>query len=552
MAGALSSPPPRRGGFAALVAAGILLSRVFGLVREKVFAYYLGNGMAAGVFKAALRIPNLLQNLFGEGVLSASFIPVYARLRAEGDEATAGRVAGAVAALLALVTAVIVLLGVLFTPALLFLIAPGFQGEAHALAVTVVRILFPGVGLLVLGAWCQGILNTHHRFFLSYVAPVLWNIALIAGLVLCGGRMGQSALAVAVAWAFVVGSALQFGVQLPTVLRHEKQLRLALDLTLEPVRQVLRNFVPVVFGRGVVQLSAYLDGMLASFLGAAAVSGLAYAQTLYLLPVSLFGMSVAAAELPQMSAATGSEAEVQAALRTRLERGLRQIAFFVIPSVVAFLFLGEVLVAGLLQGGAFRGEDTRFVWYVLAGSTVGLLAATFGRLYASAFYALNAPRVPLRYAILRVLLTGGLGYLFAMPLRPLLLDGMTALHLPLPSIAGGTLAYGAIGLTASAGLAGWVEFLLLRRALEQRLGPVRVPARQLASLWAAAVAAATLALAFSRWGLPAVASHLPRRGLHLQGALLVCGVYGAGYLAAGLALGRSEARDLLRRLRLVK
>jgi len=137
-----------RGGFAALVAAGILLSRLSGLVREKVFAHYLGNSDAAGVFKAAIRIPNFLQNLFGEGVLSASFIPVYARLLAEDDEELAGRVAGAVASLLALATAVLVLIGVILTPWILFLIAPGFHGAVRELTITVVRILFPGIGLL--------------------------------------------------------------------------------------------------------------------------------------------------------------------------------------------------------------------------------------------------------------------------------------------------------------------------------------------------------------------------------------------------------------------
>src|SRR6188474_3075135 len=218
-----SIPPPpaapakkRFGGFAALVAAGILLSRLSGLVREKVFAHFLGNSDAAGVFKAALRIPNLLQNLFGEGVLSASFIPVYAKLLAEGDEETAGRVAGIVATLLALVVSVLVLLGVIFTPQLLIVIAPGFKGAVRELTITVVRIMFPAMGLLVLSAWCLGILNSHRRFFLSYVAPVLSSAAMIATMVLFR-EQDQWALAATLAWGSVVGSALQLGVQLPLV-----------------------------------------------------------------------------------------------------------------------------------------------------------------------------------------------------------------------------------------------------------------------------------------------------------------------------------------------
>src|SRR5215211_5467485 len=165
-----------------LVAAGILLSRIAGLIRDRVFAHYFGNSAAADAFRAAFRIPNLLQNLFGEGVLSASFIPVYARLLAHEDSAEAGRVAGAVVTLLALVVSLLVLTGVLTTPYLIDGIVPGFTGEKRDLTIRLVKILFPGAGLLVFSAWCLGVLNSHGRFFMSYAAPVLWNAAMIATL----------------------------------------------------------------------------------------------------------------------------------------------------------------------------------------------------------------------------------------------------------------------------------------------------------------------------------------------------------------------------------
>ena len=166
-----------------------------GLVRQRVFSHYFGLGDAADVFSAAFRIPNFLQNLFGEGVLSASFIPVYANLLARDDEEEAGRVAGAILSILALTTSVLVLIGVLATPYLIDAIAPGFHGAKRELAIRVVRILFPGAGLLVLSAWCLGILNSHRRFFLSYTAPVVWNVAMIATLLIYGRRMGQFPLA---------------------------------------------------------------------------------------------------------------------------------------------------------------------------------------------------------------------------------------------------------------------------------------------------------------------------------------------------------------------
>src|SRR5207247_3587037 len=203
---------PRSGGAALLVAAGILLSRIAGLIRQRVLGYYLATSPAADAYTAALRIPNFLQNLLGEGVLSASFIPVYAALRAKGENEQARSVAGAVAGLLTLVTGLFALLGVLATPWLLDAIAPGFQADTRALAITLVRIFFPGISLLVLSAFCIGVLNSHGKFFLSYSAPVVWSAAIIVALVL-GAHAGppgdQARLAIWAAWGPVAGGAPQ-------------------------------------------------------------------------------------------------------------------------------------------------------------------------------------------------------------------------------------------------------------------------------------------------------------------------------------------------------
>ena len=164
---------------AALVATGILISRIAGLVRDRVFAHYFGSSDAADAFRAAFRIPNFLQNLFGEGVLSASFIPVYANLLARGEEDEADRVASAVFCLLSLVVSCLVLTGVLATPLLIDAIAPGFKGAKRELTICLVRILFPGAGFLALSAWCLGILNSHRRFFISYTAPEAWNLEVL-------------------------------------------------------------------------------------------------------------------------------------------------------------------------------------------------------------------------------------------------------------------------------------------------------------------------------------------------------------------------------------
>lgn len=511
-----------------MVAAGILLSRIFGLVRSRALAHFLATSDAADAFTAAFRIPNFLQNLFGEGALSASFIPVYAGLLARGDREEAGRVAGAIGAILALAMSVLVLAGVVATPVLIDAIAPGFEGEKRELAIRLVRILFPGAGLLVLSAWCLGVLNSHRKFFLSYAAPVIWNFAIIGALFVAGPRMGQYPLAVVAAWASVAGSALQVVIQLPTVLAVARGIRPSLDLASAHVRTVIRNFMPTFVSRGVVQISAYVDALLASLLPTGAVAALAYSQTLYNLPSSLFGMSVSAAELPAMASATGDASQVAAQLRTRLDAGLRQIAFYVVPSAVAFAALGQVLAAALFQSGQFTRADSFYVWGILAGSAVGLLASTMGRLYSSGFYALRDTRTPLRFAVIRVVLTTMLGYLAA---------------IPLPGLIGLPSRWGVAGLTASAGMAGWVEFFLLRRALNERIGPTGLDRRIAAQLWGAALVAAGLA------GAAAWALDQPLRRHPVLFALAVLGVYGPVYFYVTSALGVPEASALRRRFR---
>jgi putative peptidoglycan lipid II flippase len=506
-----------------LVGAGILISRIVGLIRQRVFAYYFGTSAAGDAFSAAFRIPNFLQNVFGEGALSASFIPVYAKLLAQDDEKEARHVANAVFGLLALVTSLIVLIGVLATPYFVTIIAAGFQDERRELTIKLVRIFFPGAGLLVLSAWCLGVLNSHHRFFISYTAPVAWNVAMIASLLIFGRRVGQFPLAEYVAWGSVIGSALQFGVQLPTVLRLVRRFRPTVDVASEHVRTVIRNFFPVFMSRGVVQISAFVDAALASFLGQGAVVALNYAQSLYTLPVSLFGMSVSAAELPTMSQALGETGVVAEALRSRLEGGLRRIAFFIVPSSMAFLALGDVIAAVLYQTGKFTHADAIYVWAILAGSTVGLLASTLGRLYSSTYYALRDTRTPLRYAIVRVLLTTVLGYLCA---------------LPLPRAIGIDPKWGVAGLTASAGIAGWIEFALLRRSLNRRIGRTGLSTSYVIKLWIAALLAADIGWTFK----------LLLGDLHpIPLAAVVLGGYGVAYFGVTFALELSESRAVINR-----
>jgi putative peptidoglycan lipid II flippase len=510
-----------RGGGARLVSAGIGLSRLTGLVRQRLTAHYLGSSEVADALAAAFRIPNLFQNLLGEGSLSASFIPVYGRLLAEKRFEDAGRVAGGVFAALSLLVAVLVALGVLVAPWLVALVAPGFAGETRTLTVLLVRILFPGIGILVLSAWCLGVLNAHRRLFLSYVSPVVWNGAIIVALVSGGDRAaltGLSDIAVLVAMGSVVGAVLQFVVQVPTVLRVERSLRLRPGESLGQVVSVLEGFGPAVASRGAAQLSAYLDTMIASLLGAGALATLGYAQVLAMLPISLFGMSNAVVALVDMSGSTGDDESRRTAYRGDAERGLARTAYFVIPSLVAFVVIGDSIVSALFQGGVFTAEDARWVWVALAGSSVGLLPTTLGRVYASASFALRDTRTPLRYASIRYALAAALGL---------------GLALTLPGALEIDPRWGVGILTAGSGVAAWVECRLLRQYVSRRLGTVQLPPRLLVQLWSCAAIAAGAGWWSGQWSQ---ASHpLVRGGV-------ACLTFGLTYLALTRFTGADRAR----------
>lgn len=525
---ATEQPVPRgasSGMGAALIGAGILMSRLLGLVRQALMARYLGAGATADAFNAAFKIPNILQNILGEGALSASFIPVYAALLGREEEEEARHVAGAVAGLLALASAVLVLAGVLLAPALIPLIAPGFEGEKREMTIYLTRILFPGAGMFVLSAWCLGILNSHRKFFLSYAAPVAWNAVMLGALVWYGPRESVPRLAILLAWASVIGAVLQFAVQLPAVFRLLGRFRVSLSARSAHVRQVLRNFGPVAVSRGVVQISSYIDQIIASWLPDGAVTMIGFASTIYVLPVSLFGMSVSAAELPELARGVAPGPEALVRLRSRVNTGLRRIAFFVVPSAAAFLLLGDVIVAALLRSGRFGATETVFTWGILAGSAIGLVAATLARLYSSTFYAFNDTRTPFRIALLRIAVSTLLG---------------ATLALYGPGFLGIDQRWGAAGLTLASSAAAWLEFTLLHRGIDRRLeGSTRIRAAESLRLWGAALVASAVA-----WGVKLAVAGQHRWVV----ALAVLGTFALVYGALTLALGVPEARALGDRL----
>jgi putative peptidoglycan lipid II flippase len=240
-------------------------------------------------------------------------------------------------------------------------------------------------------------------------------------------------------------------------------------------------------------------------------------------------MAISAAELPAMSSALGTHEEISIVLRRRLELGLQNISFFVIPSAVGFAVLGDVIVATIYRSGNFKADDVTLVWSVLAGSAVGLLATTSGRLYSSAFYALRDTRTPLNFAVIRVVLTVVLGYLFA---------------LPLPRLLGIDPRWGVAGLTLSAGLAGWMEFALLRRALQARIGEVVASVSRIARLWLGALLSAGCG-----YGVKILLPLHARANHPVLVGLCVLSMFGIGYLLCTWLFGVAAPGSLTRLLR---
>jgi putative peptidoglycan lipid II flippase len=496
---------------AARVAAGILVTRVLGYVRERVFAHYFGNGAAADAFRAALRIPNALRNLLGEGTLSASFIPVYAALNERGDKQPARALAGAVLGLLLLASGILAVIGIAFAPAITAIVAQGFDAPRRELTTVLVRILFPMTGLMVVSAWCLGILNTHRRFFLPYAAPALWNVAGIAAMVAGAAWLkgeGLSGLSLALAWGTVAGSVLQIAIQLPACWRLLQGIPLKVSFAPEGVRSVIVAWAPLVIGAGVAQLSGLVDTFLGSFTGVGGLASLGYAQLVQVLPISLFGVSVTAVALPDLARdAIGERANEQ--LRARIAVGFRRISFFVIPAAFAFAALGPTIIGALYQTGRFDADDTMLVGGVLAAYGIGLLGQSTVKLFASGFFALRDTRTPVLIAIVSLCVSGVLSWLLMQ-------------------------RFGAAGIALGSSIGGTLNTVLNLRGLDRRIGTVlhRTDWRTVGIIVVAAAAATTLAAGADQL----VASWRP-----IPKGVAVLGIFGVAYGALTLAFRHPDA-----------
>jgi putative peptidoglycan lipid II flippase len=396
---------------------------------------------------------SMMRNLLGEGALSASFVPVYSNLLAKGDEKGARALAGAVLGLLMVAVSALTIAGIVAAPALTKVLAFGFSPDKLELTTRLTRIMFPMTALMVLSGWCLGVQNSHRRFFWSYASAAMWNIAQIVLLIGWGSRASsQTQLALWLAWATLGGSLLQIAAQLPEVLRLVKPFTISLDRQATGVKQALSNIGPVVTALGVVQLSSFVDLQIASFLPNGAVSNISYANTIVLLPVALFGVSVAASSLPEFS----RESVAFAALLERLRGGWQRILFYIVPSAVACIAYGDLLVGLVYRSGKFGASQQQAVHAVLAAFAVGLISFGSVKLMASAYYAMQDYRTPLKASLASLFASAIISVAFAWPLRHSV--------------------YGAAAIALGTAVGSYVNLSILVRGLRLKLGALYTPA----------------------------------------------------------------------------
>lgn len=508
-----------RGGRAAtVVGAGILISRLSGLLRTFLFARYFGQGMESDAYNLGLRIPNTVRNLFGEGALSASFVPVYSGMLARGEEKEARALAGAIFGLLMSVVSALTLVGIAAAPILAGWFSENASPEYQVLTVKLMRIMFPMTALMVLSGWCLGIQNSHRKFFWSYASAALWNFAQIA-LLLYGGPRAHSIreLAVWLAWATLAGSLLQVLAQLPEVLKLVHPLRITLNRAATGVRETLRHVIPVVLALGVVQLSSLIDLWIAKYLPAGSITSITNANTIVLLPVALFGVSVAASSLPEFS--RESTTVDLGPLLERLRSGWQRILFYMVPCSIACIAYGDMIVGLLLRTGKFDATDQRVVHAVLAAFAVGLVSFGSVKLLASAHYALKDYQTPLRASMSSLIVSAMISGALAWPFRDSL--------------------YGAAGIALGTALGSYINLSVQIRGLRKKLGMLYTP-----HMWKGTrrIAIATILAAL----IAAPVRYLLRDQVPYVVAPPTLGLFSLAYLVAAWLMGSAEAARWLR------
>ncbi|MGE5303279.1 MAG: murein biosynthesis integral membrane protein MurJ, partial [Alphaproteobacteria bacterium] len=485
---------------AGVISLAVMASRVLGLVRDQVFAILFGAGLQYDAFLTAFRIPNLLRDLFAEGALSAAFVTTFTQVLETKGEREAFQLSNRVATALIIVLGIVCIIGWIFAPAIVNLLAPGFfdvAGKAE-LTIHLTRIMIPFLLLIALAAKAMGILNARNNYGVPAIAPVFFNLgSILGGLFLgfsAGPLLGLSPIE-GMAFGTLVGGFLQFAVQWPSLRRAGFRYRPMLSLSDPGVQQIMRLMGPAVIGTAAVQINVFVNTNFASSIidpatGAVLngpVSWLSYAFRFMQFPIGVFGVAVATATLPPLSRSIAREDYT--AFRQTLAHGLALVFLLCIPSAVGLAVLGRPIVALIFEHGRFTSFDTLQTANALAAYAIGLAGYAAVKVLSPAFYALNDARTPMLISL-----------------------GSIAVNYVMNSVLVGP--FGHVGLAFSTSTVALVNALLLAIFMRRRLG--RMEGARLAST-VLRICIASLAMAASAWFISAFALKLPFHGttLHL-------------------------------------
>jgi putative peptidoglycan lipid II flippase len=455
---------------AGIVALAVMLSRVLGLMRELIFAGLFGAGRGMDAYITAYRAPNLLRDLFAEGALSVAFVTVFSKLGVEKSYEAAWELARKMATLVLVFMTFVTLLGIIFAPALISVLAPGFDAEKSAFAIELTRIMFPFILMVSLAALVMGMLNSRNVFGVPALASSFYNLGSIFGGVtmawLIDPTFGPRAL-IGMAIGTLIGGFLQLAVQVPSLKKVGFSFHFDFGWSDPQVKRVLWMMLPAVIAASAVQVNVMVNSIFASYLGDGAVSWLAYAFRLMQLPLGIFGVAVATVTLPAVSkiAAGGDMAH----FRETLGKALRLALFLTLPATVGLVLMSDEIIGLIYQRGKFVFNDTLQTGGALKFYAAGLMAYACIKVLSPAFYALDRKWTPMTVSFVSIGLNVVLNWFFTFHL------GM-----------------GHRGLALSTGLAATANFLMLYFFMRRAAGGMPT-STMLGSFLRMIIAAAALA-----------------------------------------------------------
>lgn len=428
-----------------VVSSATFLSRILGLVREQVFAYLFGAGFATDAFIAAFRVPNLLRDLFAEGALSSAFIPVFTDHLANKGKEEAWKLANLILNLLVITVSVIVVLGIIFAPYIVSLIAPGFGDEAgkQELTTSLSRIMFPFLLLIALAALAMGILNTFRRFGVPALAPTMFNLGMIAGGLFLSPFFDPPIIGMAL--GVLLGGFGQMAIQLPSLWKIGFRYRFRIDLRHPGVKRILLLMAPATLGLASTQVNIFVNTLIASLLPQGSVSYLNYSFRLMQFPIGVFGVAVATVTFP-IVAAYAAKKQMGELLET-FSSSLKLVFFLSIPSAIFLAVASRPVISVLFQHGRFNYLDTVATSQALVFYCIGLFAYSSVRLTASTFYSLGDTKTPVKTSMVAVAVNIVLNLILMHPL-------------------------GFRGLALAASVAAMTNLCLLLVILDRRIGPL--------------------------------------------------------------------------------